>query len=263
MRHVDEVSCALRRLCGPTDGHEPWPAHGLRTLPFSSTLFFSSAIKSMTSPLAGRSSSSREFRHDFRLTGTAFLDQRQQILMIGIPMFFRFPRRAHAFTSRRAISTSRGLTPTDLRLLEGTSRSSVSRNSLAYRSVFIGMMSLYGMRAATYCRVRITTLAMPILPVCFSVHATAIAFVSPLVGCEVVGRFVVHGSDLVLFHEAENIDGLSGFDIGAFEIFVRQHHIAALLVFVSFDNVVPRDRLSRLLVVRLNPTGFIERRSTS
>ena len=132
-------------------------------------------------------------------------------------------------TSRRAISTSRELTPTSLRLLEGTSRSSVSLNSLGYRSVFMRMTCLIRNEGSHI-------LARPddhIGDADFSglrqrFPEKRVPLVTPFVRRQIVWGFVIHRPDLVSIHETENIDGLGCFDVGAFEIFFGQDDIPVL-----------------------------------
>ena len=72
-----------------------------------------------------------------------------------------------------------------------------------------------------------------------------------LVGHEEVGRVEVVRRDRVAIDEGLDVDGPRRFDIGASEVLVREHHVFALLIFISFDDVVPVDHLAGGLVVAL------------
>src|SRR5690349_11088808 len=76
------------------------------------------------------------------------------------------------------------------------------------------------------------------------------AFAS-LVGHEVVGRVEVVRRDRVAADEGLDVDGPRRFDVRAPEVLVRKHHVFALLIFISFDDVVPVHDLAGGLVVAL------------
>src|SRR6185295_17288245 len=76
-----------------------------------------------------------------------------------------------------------------------------------------------------------------------------------LVGHEKVGRVEVVRRDRVARDEGLYVDGPRRFDVRTPEVLVREHHVFALLIFISFDDVVPFDGLAGGLVVALVTDG--------
>ena len=67
---------------------------------------------------------------------------------------------------------------------------------------------------------------------------------------DVIGRVEVDGIDLVAIDEAVEVDDLRQLDLQRFQLIVVDRHIAAALVFVSFDDLVAVDDLAGLGVDR-------------
>ncbi len=55
--------------------------------------------------------------------------------------------------------------------------------------------------------------------------------------------------------EGLDVYGLRRLDIGAAQVLVGQHDIRVVLVFITLDDVVPRDVLAGVLVIALETDG--------
>ena len=76
-----------------------------------------------------------------------------------------------------------------------------------------------------------------------------------LVGHEEIGRVEVVRRDRVARDEGLYVDGPRRFDVRSPEVLVREHHVFALLIFISFDDVIPVHHLAGGLVVALVADG--------
>src|SRR5438105_4677078 len=82
-----------------------------------------------------------------------------------------------------------------------------------------------------------------------------VRLLATLHGEQIVRRLEVPRIDFVGADEIEDLDHLRRLERGGFEILVRHFDEAAFRILVTFDDVVPRDRLAILLANALVTYG--------